>query len=1116
MSRAAGPTTPQTPRLHNRDEHFAAAPRRPFRPTPGAIARLIFAVALVCAGSVAGRGDEPTRPALGDAASAGVLAAVPARGLAAAIAEAGRIEVPSVDPAERLSIRSTQAARWTEGSYEVWHLTGGVTIAQGATEARSHEAVVWIEQQAVVPEDAAETNAERQPRSLLVRMAGDVVVTAAGSAGAAPVSTVRGNRWTGRFWTVHDPECDFASVVPATGTPAIYEAPADGVVQRALHDAAADADVIRLTAAEQAAGEAAPPGKVEPAQFSEFGAPAAPQVPATAASRRLRAFPRSSVPLNVRWFPSPSGGEWIGVITSGVNLVIDGVDPAGPLDISADRLVIWTRGQGQPDLDGTGAQAADTPLELYMEGNVVFRQGQRVVEAVGMFYDVPRSSGVITGATVLSPVDNYAGVVRLRADVLRQVDRSRFVARQTGLTSSRLGVPTWEFRSRELEFVDEQVPLPNAYGQPSIDPATGEPAVEHQQFITSRGNTLTLGGVPVLWWPVLATNAKKPTFYINDLQVKNDQIFGTQLLTSWDAFQVFGWQRPPDGVDWDFDVDYLSLRGPGGGTSLLYNRPDFLGIGTPASGILDAWFIGDVGRDNVGLYRRNLTYPGFPNRTFRGRSFWRHRQDLGGGWQARGTAGWISDMNFLEEYYEAEWEEGYEQRTWLDLRRPIDNRELRLLTSVRVNQFFTQTEWWPRLDHYYLGQPLIRDAVTWYEHSNVAYARQSLPQTPTLGLNNSQTNGYWTTLPYENNVIGQRLATRHELDLPFQAGPVKLVPYALGELANWGQDLSQSPINRAYGQVGIRSSLPMWTADNTIESQLWNVHGLAHKVVFEAEFSYTDSTQNISQFPLYDQIDDDTINQYRRNIPYWDFGAVPGQPIPLGSPFIFGPQGKYDPRYYAVRRGLAGWVTGPTEIANDLSVFRLAARQRWQTKRGPAGNRRIIDWIVFDVDGELFPVSGQNFGQAMGLWQYDFRWHVGDRTTVLSSADVDFFSGGQQLFTVGALLNRTPRGSFYIGFNEFGGPIQASVLTGSYTYRMSPKWASSFGTALNLRGANIGQNFQLTRIGESFLMTFGFNVDYSRNNVGVTFNLEPRFLSRTQFASRTGLDVPVAGAYGLE
>jgi len=1014
---------------------------------------------------------------------AGALADLPARGLAAAIAEAGRIEVPAVEPAEPITITSTQAARWSEGDYDVWHLTGGVTIKQGGTRAKAHEAVIWIER--LHDEDVA---AGPRVRSMLVRMAGDVRVTSQADDDVAKAS-VRGPRWAGRFWHLRDPALEFASVVPSAGPPPLYEAPPT-----------------------TSAGDADDEAPIQQAQFSEFGAPVAPSVAAAPAGRRLRAFPRSSVPLNVKWYPSPSGTEWIAVITSGVNLVVDGVDPAGPLDISTDRLVIWTKGSAQPDLDG-GGQSADVPLELYMEGNVVFRQGQRVIEAANMFYDVPRSSGVITGATVLTPVDNYAGAVKIRADVLRQVDRSRFEAQQSGITSSRLGIPTWELRSREIVFTDEQVPLADPFGTPLIDPTTGEPVVEHQQYITSRGNTLALGQVPVLWWPYFGTNAKKPTFYINNLQFKNDQIFGNQVLTSWDAFQVFGWRRPPDGVDWNLNFDYLSLRGPGGGTSLLYNRPSFLGLQTPASGDLDAWFIGDVGRDNLGLYRRDFTYPGFPDRTFRGRSFWRHRQDLGGttdsffgGWQLRGTAGWMSDMNFLEEYYESEWEEGYEQRTWLDLRRPVENRQLRLLTSVRVDPFLTQTEWWPRLDHYVFGQPLVQDSVSWYAHSGVSYARQALPQAPTAG----QGLSIWSTLPYESNVIGERVATRQELDLPFQAGAVKVVPYALGELAHWGNDLTQQPINRAYGQVGIRSSLPMWTADNSVESRLWNLNGLAHKVVFEAEASYANSTQSIDQFPLYDQIDDDAINQYRRNIPYFDYGVPPGG---LPGALVFGPDFKYDPRTYAVRRGLASSVTGPTEIANDLTAIRVGAHQRWQTKRGPVGNRRIIDWITFDIDGEFFPVTDQNFGQVLGLWQYDFRWHVGDRTSILSTADVDFFSRGQQLYTVGALLNRTPRGSFFIGFNQFGGPIDASVLTGSYTYRMSPKWASSFGAAVDLTGSNIGQNFQLVRIGESFLMTLGFNVDYSRNNVGVTFNLEPRFLSRTQFR---GLGIPVAGAYGLE
>ena len=360
------------------------------------------------------------------------------------------MEVPAVDPAEAITIEATQAARWTEGAYDVWHLTGGVTIVQGSTKATAHEAVVWIEQAAF-----DESAAEPRVRGMLVRIAGNVRVKSA-AADSDATSKMRGPDWAGRFWFLREPVLDFASVVPTAGPPPRYEAPASAA------DKPLPADEDR---------------PIRQAQFAEFGGAAVPQVDPAAAARRLRAFPRSSVPLNVKWYPSPSGTEWIAVITSGVNLVIDGVDPAGPLDISADRLVIWTQGGGQPDLDGSAAQAPDVPLELYMEGNVVFRQGQRVVEAANMFYDVPRSSGVITGATVLTPVDNYSGAVRLRADVLRQVDRSRFVAQNTGLTSSRLGVPSWEFRSREMEFTDEQVPLAGPFGQPLIDPITGEPVV---------------------------------------------------------------------------------------------------------------------------------------------------------------------------------------------------------------------------------------------------------------------------------------------------------------------------------------------------------------------------------------------------------------------------------------------------------------------------------------------------------------------------------------------------------------------------------------------------------------------------------------------------------------
>ena len=36
-----------------------------------------------------------------------------------------------------------------------------------------------------------------------------------------------------------------------------------------------------------------------------------------------------------------------------------------------------------------------------------------------------------------------------------------------------------------------------------------------------------------------------------------------------------------------------------------------------------------------------------------------------------------------------------------------------------------------------------------------------------------------------------------------------------------------------------------------------------------------------------------------------------------------------------------------------MTVFRLAARQRWQTKRGIPGRERIVDWITLDVDARF-------------------------------------------------------------------------------------------------------------------------------------------------------------------
>ena len=129
----------------------------------------------------------------------------------------------------------------------------------------------------------------------------------------------------------------------------------------------------------------------------------------------------------------------------------------------------------------------------------------------------------------------------------------------------------------------------------------------------------------------------------------------------------------------------------------------------------------------------------------------------------------------------------------------------------------------------------------------------------------------------------------------------------------------------------------------------------------------------------------------------------------------------------------------------------------------------------------------------------------------------DFFLGGQDLTSVGIHIQRPPRSSFYIGFRSVKGPINSQAMLFSYDYRMSPKWISRFSTGYDFgENRNIGQNLSLLRIGESFLLSVGFNVDANKDVVGVNFNLEPRFLPRVRLGNISGVGIPPAGAFGLE
>ena len=208
-------------------------------------------------------------------------------------------------------------------------------------------------------------------------------------------------------------------------------------------------------------------------------------------------------------------------------------------------------------------------------------------------------------------------------------------------------------------------------------------------------------------------------------------------------------------------------------------------------------------------------------------------------------------------------------------------------------------------------------------------------------------------LPWEpQNFSGGRFVSRNEIDLPVELGPVKIVPYVLGELGYWGEDINGQPLTREYYQAGIRATLPMWAADSdggkrVVERARTGPQGrvpggiLARPV--EPEHDGSAALRSAGRPP--DRRFPPPL--HGRHVRFSGRSAAARRRAPPT---------KFDERFYAVRTDMEGWVTAPSmEIADDLDELRLGVHQRWQTKRGPADDPHIIDWVEFDTDITLLP-----------------------------------------------------------------------------------------------------------------------------------------------------------------
>jgi hypothetical protein len=799
--------------------------------------------------------------------------------------------------------------------------------------------------------------------------------------------------------------------------------------------------------------------------------------------RQISISQRSAARFQTQTFPLPNAQEPVEhalVITGGVIITVRNANSIDLLDIEADRVVVWTRENPQQlfnNLRGPRGQTS-RQLEFYLAGNVEIRQKNgpesRTLRAEEAYYDVGHNVALALHADLEFKQAKLPDPIHMRAEEIRKLSENRFEGYKVSLFSSKLpSDPGLTVDVADATLEDKQKPKTSIFGRQVINRRTGQPEMVPERLFYGDNVILRVEEVPVFWLPFLQGDAHDPLGPLENIMLGYNRIYGGQFGVTLNMYDLLGIDPIP-GTRWRADVDYLTNRGPAFGTEYDYAGKDLLGIPNRYNGLVKVYGILDDGKDILGGIRQNEPHP-----EARGRFLWRQNIiELPAGFTLQTQVAPISDQNFHEQYFKNEFDTDINQDTFIYVKQQQNNWAWTLLAEPRLNPWMTVPEALPRADGYLLGQSFF-DLFTYSARASVGYFQlrpSNQPPEPPVDL----------TL---QRVDTGRFDLTQELSLPFHLGPVKLVPYLVGDLTYYTEDLTDNNRGRLYGAGGVRGSMPLTRIYPDIHSELLNLDGINHKIVIAGNYYNAVSDTPFNHLPQLDMLDDEATDQARRDIHSQLPFINPAHGLFLATSPLF------DPQVYAIRR----LVDSRIDTEDSIEVFQADIRQRWQTKRGYPGMEHIMDWMTLDLAASIFPHSKRdNFGDTFGILQYDWVWNVGDRTALVSNGWMDPITDGGRFFTVGAFFNRPDKTSFYVGYRQID-PVQSQAVTGAVTYVFSPKYAVTGSTTYDFGfGKSLSNSLVFTRMGTDLQISFGVTYNAIVNTFGVTFEILPNVVPLTK------------------
>jgi hypothetical protein len=682
-----------------------------------------------------------------------------------------------------------------------------------------------------------------------------------------------------------------------------------------------------------------------------------------------------------------------------------------------------TRRAGQRVSTGFGEFDAEA---VYLEGDIILTQGTVTVQAERLYLDIEEERALIIDAKISTFLTDRNIPLYLRADTIRQLSTKQFIAENAKLTTDEFHTPHYHIGAGRIELINRTPTEP-----------TGEAGPVRAGTFRIRHSTLNIGGTPVLYWPFVRGTLDTTETSIRSLRIGYSGDFGAELETGWHLFNAMGLETP-EGFDGTLRLDYYSERGPAIGADVDYEREEYYGL-------VRSYLLSEQGDDFLGREREDSsTYSGS-----RGRYLMRHRQYLEDDWQVSFELSYITDRNFLEEFFESEFDNGKEQETLLYFKRQRDNWAATGLFQWRILDWLTQTESLPDLGLWWMGpSPLGRGAL--YSENRFGVVRYR-PREQTLRefLDDGHVESSGTTA---------RGDTRQEVDYPLDLGPFRVVPFASGRLTAWDQTVSTGSAWRIFGSYGLRGSLYLTKVYPDLESTFWDIQGIRH--ISKLDFTVWASHTNV---------DSHVLHPFTEGVETID--EIDGVVVGLRNRF----QTKRGPED---DRRTVDVVTTEWEVG----LFNDATGER--TTNGYASYTRPEDSI------------------ARNYMAHSIIWRINDRTALVTESNTDLNDLDTAIFNLSYVVERSPRLSYLIGY-RFILETDSHLLAFDLNYRMTEKHSIALRELFDLdRGTTNEFTIGLIRRYPHWYSALSFELDRAEDDFGVSLSIWPEGLPSAALGSR--------------